>query len=420
MAALLQIRLVTKQNKYAVPDTPFTVPSTVCCNELNSLVNELLRGNHEEKQNGEIDFDFLVCGEILRVPLCEHLEEHCVSSELTVEVEYFERMPAPEPHDFLLHDDWVSAVEVKDGWILTGCYDNTLHLWTVGGEHQLTIPGHEGPIRDVAWILLDDILATFVSVSHDQTAMLWEWNVATNSVECIHVCRGHVRGLDCVGVSPCKSKFASGGWDTYLKIWSAVIHEDENRGDEESLPKRMRMDHGTSQGRTPLMTLQGHKEAVSSIEWTDMSEICTASWDHTIKLWDIEVGGIKSEVYGHKSFFDASWSPLNRTLITASADKQIRLYDPRSREGSLVKSTFTSHKNWVQCVEWSVADEHLFISGSHDHQVKLWDSRSPKASLFDLGGHDDKVLCCDWSNPELIVSGSSDSTLKVFNSSHRK
>jgi len=44
-------------------------------------------------------------------------------------------------------------------------------------------------------------------------------------------------------------------------------------------------------------------------------------------------------------------------------------------EGSLVKSTFTSHTQWVQSVRWSTTEEHLFISGSHDHQVKLWDSR---------------------------------------------
>jgi len=41
---------------------------------------------------------------------------------------------------------------------------------------------------------------------------------------------------------------------------------------------------------------------------------------------------------------------------------------------------------------------------------------SPKAPLFDLKGHDGKVLCCDWSEPELIVSGGSDNTLRIFQS----
>lgn len=73
-------------------------------------------GNDPEKQRQDIDFDFLVSGEVLRVPLSDHLQERSISSEVTVDVEYFERIPAPEPHDCLLHDDWVSAVHLKGGW----------------------------------------------------------------------------------------------------------------------------------------------------------------------------------------------------------------------------------------------------------------------------------------------------------------
>ena len=84
------------------------------------------------------------------------------------------------------------------------------------------------------------------------------------------------------------------------------------------------------------MTLPGHKEAISCAVWNDNNEIYSASWDHTIKLWDAELGGMKSEIAGNKSFFSISWSPLNRTLITASADRHIRLYDPRSQGNQLV------------------------------------------------------------------------------------
>lgn len=79
--------------------------------------------------------------------------------------------------------------------------------------------------------------------------------------------------------------------------------------------------------------MKGHKEAISGIVWSEKVEVITCSWDHTIKVWDSELGGIKHDLAGNKSFFDIDYSPLSRAVITASADRHIRLYDPRSTGG---------------------------------------------------------------------------------------
>lgn len=62
----------------------------------------------------------------------------------------------------------------------------------------------------------------------------------------------------------------------------------------------------------------------------DAETILTGSWDHTLKIWDLHLEGIKSEISSNKSIFDASYSKLNRLIMTASADKNLRLYDPRT------------------------------------------------------------------------------------------
>lgn len=48
----------------------------------------------------------------------------------------------------------------------------------------------------------------------------------------------------------------------------------------------------------PLTTLKGHREAVSGVKWMDYNTVLSSSWDHLLKLWDCELGGIKQEIAG--------------------------------------------------------------------------------------------------------------------------
>lgn len=188
---------------------------------------------------------------------------------------------------------------------------------------MLTIPGHSAPVKAVTWITVSDKVGVFASASQDQTVMIWEWNIETNAVDCIYVCKGHERGVDSLATSPSSKLLASGSWDTMLKIWSSELHSEEQ---DEVASKRSKGE----QTRTPISTLSGHREAISGIQWITEDTVLTGSWDHTLRVWDLAQGGIKSEINGNKPIFDFSHSKLNGLVIASSADKSVRLYDLRS------------------------------------------------------------------------------------------
>lgn len=311
--------------RFAVPNTPYTIPSNVTVVELNNLVNTILQESQNEMFTSEIQFDFLVKGEFLKTSLLKHLKDNEISFEEVIDVEYVERFPAPEILDCLLHDDWVSAVQTCGELILTGSYDNSVNVWNMKGEHKLTLSGHEAPVKGVGWISLneDNGTAVFASGSKDQTVMIWEYNININEASCIFICKGHERAVECLSISPNGKLIASGAWDNFLKIWSASTLDDSHGSS-----KKMKSEE--TNVRTPQTTLEGHREAISSIQWIDNSTILTSSWDHTMKIWDLEMRALKSEIPANKSIFEVSHSPLNGMIIAASSDKNLRLFDPRS------------------------------------------------------------------------------------------
>lgn len=60
----------------------------------------------------------------------------------------------------------------------------------------------------------------FISISQDQTAMMWQWNIPSNSVEVLKTFRGHDRAVDSLGISKDNSHtLATGSWDTNIHLW---------------------------------------------------------------------------------------------------------------------------------------------------------------------------------------------------------
>jgi len=411
----IQIRLKTELKEFSVEDTPFSVPTSIGPEGLNKLLKGLLASVDNLPQ-----FDWICYNDIVRGKLSEHLADRDeFSAESTIVLEYVEKCQAPKPENAANHDDWVSSCRSYSDLILTGCYDNTVNIWTSSGEKRLVIPGHSGPVKAVDWIERTDSGGTFVSASHDQTLNIYTWNAASNSIENLNTCRGHERSVECVAVSKNKKHFISGSFDNTIKLWSARPAAEDDLGEDGTGAKKSRGAKGRPVTRTPLRTLAGHKEAVGGLAWMSSSgggeeELVSVSWDHTIKIWELELGGLKTELVANKALFAvAVGSPeLQGSLILAAgAERSIRMYDPRA--GTDAKAAYTAHTGWVTAVSWADTSAHHFVSASHDTTLRVWDIRSCATPLYEMTGHTDKILACHWTG-EMVVSGAADNQLKIY------
>src|SRR5579859_1397203 len=75
--------------------------------------------------------------------------------------------------------------------------------------------------------------------------------------------------------------------------------------------------------------ISGHTNWVTSLAFApDGSTLASASWDQTVKLWEMTNGGLLQTLSGHTDrAFRVAWSPDGRTVASCGFDETIWLWD---------------------------------------------------------------------------------------------
>ncbi|KAI7898629.1 guanine nucleotide-binding protein subunit beta-2-like 1 [Cokeromyces recurvatus] len=123
----------------------------------------------------------------------------------------------------------------------------------------------------------------------------------------------------------------------------------------------------------PRKALVGHNNIIQDLAISsDGQFVLSASWDHTLRLWDLEAGKTVRRFVGHeKDVLSVAFSADNRQIVSSSRDRTIKLWNTLGE----CKHTFKqyNHKDWIPCVRFSCnPNKPIFVSCGWDKLVKVW------------------------------------------------
>ncbi|GAB4831734.1 WD repeat-containing protein 12 [Ancistrocladus abbreviatus] len=424
----VQVRFVTKlQPPLKVPNTAIAIPSNLTRLGLSTVVNNLLKAANSDWEAEP--FDFLIDGELVRMSLEEFLIAKDISAEKILEIEYINAVVPQKQEDPSLHDDWVTAVDGSHpAFIMTGCCDRLGRIWKGAGMCTHVLEGHSDAVTSVSIIntrgseSADQIcLATG---SDDRTVRLWKFNADFHSknkldaqqpsvtLTSYKILRAHNASVKSVSSQPSGNMVCSGSWDATINLWQ--MNESDTDGDLASVKKRK-----TDDAVDPLIeggavsTLVGHTQCVPCVVWPRDEAIYSASWDHSVRRWDVETGKDSWNLFCGKALNCVDVGGESSALVAAGAsDTILRIWDPR-KPGTLTPIfQFSSHTSWISACKWHNKSWFHLLSASYDGKVMLWDLRTAWP-LAVIDSHTDKVLCADWWKGDSIVSGGADAKLCI-------
>jgi len=142
--------------------------------------------------------------------------------------------------------------------------------------------------------------------------------------------------------------------------------------------------------------------------------------DNICTLYKLPEGGasteasiqkVHCELSHHEGYLSCCRFINDGEIITSSGDTSLILWDVENRQP---KQMFTDHQGDVMSV--AVYDpKGLFVSGSVDSTCKVWDYRSKKACIRTFTGHESDInTVAFFPDGNAVISGSDDSTIRLW------
>jgi WD40 repeat protein len=156
----------------------------------------------------------------------------------------------------------------------------------------------------------------------------------------------------------------------------------------------------------------GHSQAVTGLKPLPNNMLLTSSLDTTLRLFDRSTLQNTKVFTGHT---DKVWclDVHENRVFSGSSDKTVRIWDLESTEA--VAEPLRSHRTSISAIKVvTTGPVPLLFMGSAGNTVRVWDiAESTPRCIEKLRGHTKGVFCLQ-STPSVLMSGSLDNIVKVW------
>lgn len=291
------------------------------------------------------------------------------------------------------------AMDPEGSFLLAGCRDGYLHLWSIPDKKRLTvIKAHPGQVRLLA---VNGTGTGFISAGSEGSVRLR----ALPGGELLTVMQGPGTAIHCLAATPTGDLIACGSEGGILKVWETeswqLVHwHNLFCGRINCLvlhPSGTLAACGDAQGRISLWdigsgslcaTLEGHEGAVHALAVNrEGSLLASGGWDGVVRVWSLPGKELVVTLGGHESAITSlAFSPAGRFLVSGSHDRSAIVWDLETRG---VHTRICGHSHVVSCLGIT-GDGRTLATGSWDRTVRLWDLPSGE-QRGKITGHSGKV-----------------------------
>jgi U3 small nucleolar RNA-associated protein 15 len=168
--------------------------------------------------------------------------------------------------------------------------------------------------------------------------------------------------------------------------------------------------------KTILRIFSGHRAAVHRTYFaSDLHHIASFSDDKTVKLWDVGTEKVTCTFREHNDYVRAgAVNPASpHTILSGSYDHIVKMYDTRSQKCVLSMN----HGSPVESLIFFPTGAIYASAGGND--IKFWDAVAGGRLLGTISQHTKTVTCLSMSDDgRHLISGSLDRHVKFFNTAN--